>query len=110
MNRYKFLSVLIDVLTFLKMMSRSNSLLGYFLKANCKELQLHKDGYVDLLHVLDEHAVRLQPSVGKVPFALVGTIDLTQSENITFCKLCLALGVKISCDTSTIIKSTELVE
>lgn len=92
------------------MMSRSNSLLGYFLKANCKELQLHKDGYVDLLHVLDEHAVRLQPPAGKVPFALVGTIDLTQSENITFCKLCLALGVKISCDTSTIIKSTELVE
>lgn len=99
-----------NLLNFLKPKPQDNYLLGYFLKTNCKELQLHKDGYVDLLHVLDEHAVRLQPPAGKVPFALVGTIDLTQSENITFCKLCLALGVKISCDTSTIIKSTELVE
>jgi hypothetical protein len=104
------LNLLIDVLTFLKLTSRGNSLLGYFLKANCKELQLHRDGYTDLLHTLDEHKIRLQNPAGRVPFALTGTIDLTQSENIMFCKICLALGVNITCDTATISKSNEPVE
>lgn len=101
------LNFLIDILNFLKLTSPGNSLLGYFIKANCKELQLHKDGYYDLIHILDEHKTRLQNPAGKVPFALIGTIDLTQRENIAFCKLCMLFGVEINCDTITCINTDQ---
>lgn len=92
----------------LKPKQRRNDALGQFLRANCKKLWIHEDGFEDLFSGVTGTPPTCEPA-GKVFFALYGTLDLSNPKNIDLCRRCLNAGIEIHCDTARILKSNELV-